>query len=78
MICIGKHNDLSGKKFGRWTVLYKADSYIRKSGRKDTQYVCKCDCGTIRVRKTKDILHSNSVSCGCYRSEQMRDRQHTE
>lgn len=66
-----KVNDLTGKRFGRWTVLNKTDPFVRKDGKTESQYVCKCDCGTIKVRKSKDIL-GNSSSCGCYRSEYMR------
>lgn len=69
--------DLRGQRFGRWLVIEKAAPFKRKDGKKETQYLCKCDCGTIKVRKTKDILHGNSKSCGCYNSENMRNRRKT-
>lgn len=70
------HKDLVGKRFGRWTVIEKTESYRRHDGKTESQYLCKCDCGTMRIRKSKDILGS-SVSCGCYRSEYMRKKRTT-
>ncbi len=56
--------DLTGQRFGRLTVLYKAKN---KGSR--TYWHCLCDCG-----KEKDILaiclsNGHTKSCGCLRSE---------
>lgn len=53
--------DLTGKRFGRLTVLYRAEN---KNGR--VYWHCKCDCGN-----EKDILGSSlrsgaTKSCGCF------------
>lgn len=37
--------DLTGMKFGKWTVLGPAESYTCKDGYK---WTCQCECGTIR------------------------------
>lgn len=36
--------DLTGQKFGRWTVL-KRDT---EGKFKDAHWICQCECGTIR------------------------------
>lgn len=58
--------DLTGQKFGRWTALYKCDY---KKG-KDTLWHCRCDCGTERDVRTKQLRNGRSKSCGCYAREQ--------
>lgn len=42
-------NDILGKKFGKWTVIAKADAPV---GYERLQYwLCQCDCGKQQVRK---------------------------
>lgn len=37
--------DLTGQKYGRLTVIERADDYITKSGKSIKRWKCKCDCG---------------------------------
>lgn len=39
---MGKFIDLTGQKFGKWTVLRKA----KNDKNKNLKYLCQCDCGT--------------------------------
>lgn len=69
-----KLEDLTGKKFGRLTVI-EADKYEPSSH--STRWRCRCDCG-----KEKHILASclkagTVTSCGCYSSEQKSKRSKT-
>lgn len=57
--------ELSGKKFGKLTVLYR--DYSNKG---QSKWVCQCDCGSI----TKPIsgtylVRGHTTSCGCHRKE---------
>ena len=54
--------DLSGKKFGKWTVLEKSD--VRNG---IIYWLCRCDCGTIKEVRTSILLNGQSQSCGCDR-----------
>ena len=70
--CPGCHEmDLTGKQFGRWTVLERADDYIDKTGR--VYHVWKCQCGcekhTIKNVLAKNLLRGTSQSCGCIAAE---------
>jgi len=56
--------DLTGKKFGRWTVLEKAQ---RIKGR--LAYKCKCDCGNIKVVQWDHLRDGCTKSCGCLAKE---------
>ena len=32
-------------RFGRLTVIKQAEDYVRPDGRREAQWLCKCDCG---------------------------------
>jgi len=53
--------DLTGRTFGRWTVLGQSD--IRR-GRKVT-WRCRCECGTVTTVIGDNLRASISRSCGC-------------
>lgn len=62
------YQDLSGRMFGRLTVLNLAE--VRK--KKYRYWLCKCVCGKEKIVYADSLLSGRSVSCGCYRSEQLR------
>ena len=53
--------DLAGKRFGRWTVRYRAEN--SRSGL--TKWHCKCECGTVRDIFSTSLRAGDSTSCGC-------------
>lgn len=56
--------DLTGKKFGRWTV-----AGIGEKKGKHFSWVCLCDCGETRAVSGPSLRNGVSTSCGCYRSD---------
>lgn len=58
----GYNKDLTGKKFGLWTVLSFYGHHTNKPS-----WLCKCDCkrGTIRPVRTDALRDGSSASCGC-------------
>lgn len=58
-------NDLTNKRFGRLTVLYKAP--YNKS--EDVLWKCLCDCGNTCVVSAKALTLGYTQSCGCLKSE---------
>ena len=61
--------DLTGRRFGRWTVLeFNVDD------RNTSYWKCKCDCGNISVVEGFSLKRGNSQSCGCLRSELESER----
>lgn len=70
---MSKFIDLTGKVFGRLTVIERAEDRIYPSGQKQTQWVCKCSC----VNQNTVIVSTNSLnsgqvkSCGCLQKESM-------
>lgn len=63
----GRFQDLSGQRFGRWTV-------IEFIGVGPTRWLCKCDCGVVRSVEAGNLKKGVSVSCGCFAIEGKRAR----
>lgn len=61
--------DLTGQKFGRWTVIDRASDLITASGNHFTRWNCICDCGTKKEVNANSLLSGRSTSCGCYSKE---------
>lgn len=57
--------DLTGLKFGMWTVLRIAGTRRFKSRTALLYYECRCDCGRIRTISGGSITSGLSASCGC-------------
>ena len=57
-----KFEDLTGKKFGRFTVIKRVNCNIIP---KVTMWECKCDCGNIKNVPAGRIKSGGAKSCGC-------------
>jgi hypothetical protein len=55
-------SDLSGQRFGRWTVLYRGAKNKRRA-----MWRCRCDCGTVKDVGGPSLARGESRSCGCIR-----------
>lgn len=64
--------DLVGEKFGRFTVI-QFDSI--KDRRR--MWLCKCDCGTVKTIRGSTLKSKETVSCGCYRKDNVVKRSKT-
>ena len=64
--------DLTGKRFGRLTVIERAS--IDSS--KEVCWLCRCDCGNItKPIRGNDLKRGKVISCGCYRKQLISERQ---
>ncbi len=52
--------DISGEKFGRWTVLERA-----QHSSSDAYWRCRCECGKESSVQGKSLRRGDSKSCGC-------------
>ena len=66
---MSEKKDLIGQKFGRWTVLNRAEDYISPKGHHIIQWLCKCDCGNYRNVLGSTLRQGKSKSCGCLQKE---------
>ena len=61
--------DLSGRRFGKLTVV---SLNSRKCGH--ILWLCKCDCGNVKIVSASNLKSGASQSCGCIRAEQLAAR----
>ncbi len=58
-------NDLTGKKFGRLTVLRQIEDYISPKGRYIAKWLCECECGNVTEVAGYQLTSNRIKSCGC-------------
>lgn len=61
--------DLTGQRFGRWTVIDRGTDHFTKSGTRITMWNCVCDCGNRKEVSANSLKRGASTSCGCYSTE---------
>lgn len=66
MGAVDKHN-LIGRQFGRLTVISK---HSEKRSNHDC-YICKCECGNIKIARNDHLLSGATQSCGCLHKEKV-------
>lgn len=66
--------DLTGQKFGRWTVVRRSTN--TRQGQ--TRWLCLCECGSEDIVVSVVLRDGRSQSCGCLKSEKTigRSRKH--
>jgi hypothetical protein len=62
--------DLTGKRFGRLTVLHLHEVSRSRGAR----WQCKCDCGNTALVYRKELRNGDTQSCGCLHKEQLQER----
>lgn len=63
--------DLTNKKFGRLTVIKRADDYVSPSGQHLTQWLCRCECGNEVIVLACSLKSGRTTSCGCFKKEKI-------
>ena len=67
---MGKLIDMIGKRYGRLTIISRADNDGTRA-----VWNCKCECGNEVAVQGKKIRSGHTKSCGCYRKEVTAPRQ---
>lgn len=57
--------DLTGKQFGRLTVI----SIHKREYSKETYWKCLCSCGNKKIVSARSLRSNKTTSCGCYHKE---------
>lgn len=66
---MAKFKDLTGKQFGRLTVI-KLDSSKQSGSRMRYFWKCTCECGNTHIVRTDSLTGGKVQSCGCLHKEQ--------
>lgn len=67
---MGKLIDLTGRRFGRLTVLERSGA----TKNKEAKWRCRCDCGMEVIVTSSNLRNGRQVSCGCLRQEKSLNR----
>ena len=57
--------DLTGKIFGKLTVIKQVEDYISPQGKPYAKWLCKCECGNEKEFVGRSLISKNTQSCGC-------------
>lgn len=68
---MGRFIDLTGQRFGRLTVVGKAEN--SKNGK--AAWNCICDCGRAVVVVSTQLRRGKAKSCGCLKNERLKEAQ---
>lgn len=60
--------NLTGRTFGRWTVLKYAG---KRPHTRSSMWWCECKCGTKKKVRGAQLVNLTSTSCGCLRTERI-------
>lgn len=66
---MGKFVDLTGKRFGRLTVVDRAPN----DRRHHAMWECKCDCGNTTIIYAYNLVNGHTISCGCFARKKNSD-----
>ena len=69
-MCCSNRDDLTGRRYGRLLVL----RFDGRNGSGNAIWRVRCDCGVEFSVRGTNLKSGNTRSCGCLRSETMRDR----
>ncbi len=58
--------DLTGERFGTWTVTARDTSKPYTATRRTTYWTCRCQCGTTRSIRGQHLRRGVTTNCGCY------------
>lgn len=61
--------DITGFKFGRWTVIQRVEDKILPCGERRVMWLCQCECGKKKELTTSTLTSGHSKSCGCLQKE---------
>lgn len=56
-------------KFGRLTVISRAEDYVSPNGKHRIQWMCRCDCGIEKIVLGEALTSGRTISCGCAQKE---------
>lgn len=57
--------DLTGERFGSWTVTGRDHARPYTATRRVTYWLCRCDCGTFKSIRSLHLRNGETTSCGC-------------
>lgn len=57
--------DMAGQRFGKLTVVKRADDKLTKRGNVIVMWECECDCGNTIITTRQELIDGYKKDCGC-------------
>lgn len=72
----GHIRDLTGRTFGRGTVLRRSEhDYIRPDGKgREVRWELRCECGNVYLARRSQLFSEKIMSCGCLKRDKSAKR----
>lgn len=70
---MGNFIDMTGRQYGKLTVIERAEDCTDSYGRKHVQWLCECECGNLCIIKGVYLRNDTTKSCGCYNKERVNE-----
>lgn len=61
---MGKYQDLTGKKYGKLTVIEPINEKLLSGQHK--RLICQCECGNTTIVSSVHLKNGDTQTCGCY------------
>lgn len=61
---MAKKVDIKNQRFGKLVAIEKAKDYVSPKGKHESCWVCKCDCGNVKIIRQSDLHSGRTKSCG--------------
>lgn len=69
---ISVKQDLSGMIFGRLRVIKQTEDYVKPNGKREAQWICRCECGNYTKISGWRLKSGRTKSCKCLQRETIR------
>lgn len=66
---LGKAKDYTGQRFGKLVCIERVGYQYQPCGRRHILWKCQCDCGNTTIVDVSHFTHGDTVSCGCFQTE---------
>jgi len=60
-----KPSNLDGRRFGKLVVIHRVENYVKPNGKKESKWLCQCDCGKTTKVVSSHLKSGMTKSCGC-------------
>ena len=67
-----KREDLTGRRYGRLTVISYNEEVSKQKGR--AYWNCKCECGNEIIVRGDNLTSESTKSCGCYNRDKTKEQ----
>ena len=66
-------NNIIGCKFGKLTVISRAENYISPNGKKYSMWFCQCECGNTKSVRRDRLISGKCTDCGCQKETKIKE-----